>query len=237
MAEVYWDLEWTLQQQGFDYTYDKRLYDRLRERHARPVREHFWRGPGLPGQAGPLPGEPRRAAGRRRRSRRGVHEAAAVDHVPVAGPAVLPPGAVRGPQEARSRRISCREPDEPVDPGLRAFYDGCWPCCGSPSSATASGNCWNAARLGRQLDLRLLRGLRLARPDGERLLVAVNYAANQSQCYVRLPFADLGGRTWRLQDQLGTATYDRDGDGLQARGLYLDMTPMGYHAFEVSPIG
>ena len=32
MAEVYWDLEWTLQQQGFDYTYDKRLYDRLRGR-------------------------------------------------------------------------------------------------------------------------------------------------------------------------------------------------------------
>ncbi len=31
MAEVYWDLEWTMQQQGFDYTYDKRLYDRLRE--------------------------------------------------------------------------------------------------------------------------------------------------------------------------------------------------------------
>ena len=42
MAEVYWDLEWTLQQQGFDYTYDKRLYDRLREQQARPVREHFW---------------------------------------------------------------------------------------------------------------------------------------------------------------------------------------------------
>jgi glycosidase len=41
MAEVYWDLEWTLQQQGFDYTYDKRLYDRLREGHARPVRDHF----------------------------------------------------------------------------------------------------------------------------------------------------------------------------------------------------
>src|SRR6185437_12815583 len=41
MAEVYWDLEWTLQQQGFAYTYDKRLYDRLREEHARPVREHF----------------------------------------------------------------------------------------------------------------------------------------------------------------------------------------------------
>jgi Uncharacterized protein conserved in bacteria (DUF2252) len=44
MAEVYWDLEWTLQQQGFDYTYDKRLYDRLRDGHARPVRDHLRAG-------------------------------------------------------------------------------------------------------------------------------------------------------------------------------------------------
>ena len=39
MAEVYWDLEWTLQQQGFDYAYDKRLYDRLREHHAEAGRQ------------------------------------------------------------------------------------------------------------------------------------------------------------------------------------------------------
>src|SRR4051812_17911257 len=41
MAEVYWDLEWALQQQGFGFTYDKRLYDRLREGHAEPVRGHL----------------------------------------------------------------------------------------------------------------------------------------------------------------------------------------------------
>jgi len=29
LAEAYWDLEWTLQQQGFDFCYDKRLYDRM----------------------------------------------------------------------------------------------------------------------------------------------------------------------------------------------------------------
>ena len=44
MAEVYWDLEWSMQQQGFDYAYDKRLYDRLRDGHARPVRDHFRAG-------------------------------------------------------------------------------------------------------------------------------------------------------------------------------------------------
>jgi glycosidase len=41
MAEVYWDLEWELQQQGFDFTYDKRLYDRLRDLHAGTVRDHL----------------------------------------------------------------------------------------------------------------------------------------------------------------------------------------------------
>ena len=29
VAEAYWDMEWTLQQQGFDFCYDKRLYDRI----------------------------------------------------------------------------------------------------------------------------------------------------------------------------------------------------------------
>ncbi len=35
IAEVYWNMEWELQQQGFDFCYDKKLYDRLI--HARPV--------------------------------------------------------------------------------------------------------------------------------------------------------------------------------------------------------
>jgi hypothetical protein len=30
LAEAYWDTEWALQQLGFDFVYDKRLYDRLR---------------------------------------------------------------------------------------------------------------------------------------------------------------------------------------------------------------
>ena len=58
LAEVYWDMEWTLQQQGFDYTYDKRLYDRLKQGAARPVREHLLGGAGLSGSPGSLSREP-----------------------------------------------------------------------------------------------------------------------------------------------------------------------------------
>ena len=59
MAEVYWDREWTMQQQGFDYAYDKRLYDRLREGHARPVREHFHAGLDYQNKLSSLYGKPR----------------------------------------------------------------------------------------------------------------------------------------------------------------------------------
>ncbi len=41
MAEAYWDLEWQLQQMGFDYTYDKRLYDRLSEGDIPGIKAHL----------------------------------------------------------------------------------------------------------------------------------------------------------------------------------------------------
>src|SRR5882724_5006425 len=44
LAEAYWDLEWELQQQGFDYCYDKRLNDRLRDGDASAIRAHLVAG-------------------------------------------------------------------------------------------------------------------------------------------------------------------------------------------------
>ena len=41
IAEAYWDLEWELQQQGFDFCYDKRLYDRLEHDDVEGVRLHL----------------------------------------------------------------------------------------------------------------------------------------------------------------------------------------------------
>jgi len=64
----------------------------------------------------------------------------------------------------------------------------------------------------------------------------VNYAGNQGQCYIPLPFSDLFGRPVRLQDLMGSAVYERNGDDLLLPGLYLDMPPWGYHVFEVTGI-
>ena len=40
-----------------------------------------------------------------------------------------------------------------------------------------------------------------------------------------LPFADLAGKKWQLQDQLSPASYEWNGDDLQGNGLFLDMAP------------
>ena len=68
LAEVYWDREFQLQQQGFDFTYDKRLLDRLHHGDPHQARGHLRADPGLQREARALPREPRRGAQRRRSS-------------------------------------------------------------------------------------------------------------------------------------------------------------------------
>src|SRR5215470_1147863 len=41
IAEAYWGLEWELQQQGFDFCYDKTLYDRLEHGSPESIRLHL----------------------------------------------------------------------------------------------------------------------------------------------------------------------------------------------------
>jgi len=57
---------------------------------------------------------------------------------------------------------------------------------------------------------------------------------NTSTTRADAPFEDLRGHSVRLQDRMSPAVYDRSGDELLARGLYLDMPGWGYHVFEVS---
>jgi len=235
MAEVYWDLEWTLQQQGFDYTYDKRLYDRLREGNARPVRDHLRAELEYQNKLARFlenHDEPRAAA----TFTRDVHEAAAAI-------TFLSPGLRffhQGQLEGRTKRISphlCRAPAERVEQALQLFYqrlldvlrnpvlrDGNWQLL---ESAPAWDGNWSS-------DCFVAFAWQAA--DGQRLLVTVNYAPHQSQCYLRLPFPDFSSRRWNLKDLMSDATYERDGDGLMSPGLYLDVGPWRYHVFELKPL-
>jgi len=120
MAEVYWDLEWTLQQQGFDYTYDKRLYDRLREQHARPVREHFRADLVYQKKSACfLENHDELRAATAFSSQ--VHQAAAVLTYFCPGLRFFHEGQLQGWQKKISVHL-CRGPEQPSDQGLQAFY-------------------------------------------------------------------------------------------------------------------
>ena len=206
MAEVYWDLEWTLQQQGFDYTYDKRLYDRLREGHARPVREHFHAGLDYQNKLARFlenHDEPRAAAtfsaGQCMRPRPSLRSC-------LRGCGSSTRDNSRGARNA-SRPIWCRGPDEPIDQRLEQFYDRLLAVLRQPVVRDGQWQlleCVPAWEGNWTWDCFL--AFAWQGPGGERLLVTVNYAPNQSQCYVRLPFADLGNGQWRLEDVIGDAT-------------------------------
>jgi len=233
MAEVYWDREWSMQQQGFDYTYDKRLYDRLREGHARPVREHFLAGLDYQNKMARFlenHDEPRAAA----TFAPEIHKAAAVI-------TFLSPGLRffhQGQFQGRRKRISphlVRRPEEPIDQGLQQFYDRLLAVLRHP--AVREGE-WQLLECAPAWEGNWTWDCFLAfawqGPAAERLLVTVNYAPNQSQGYVRLPYTDLGENNWRLEDLIGDATYDRDGNDLKARGMYLDVPPWNASVFSLT---
>src|SRR6185295_13185839 len=156
----------------------------------------------------------------------GQHEAAAVI-------TFLAPGLRffhQGEFEGRLKRISPhlnRAPDEAVNPAMQQFYErlrealrlpilrhGQWQLleCVPAWDANGSADAFIA----------------YAWQDSGSppLLVVVNYADHQSQCYVRLPVlnGDDGGR-YQLRDLMGEARYERDVHELQSRGLYLDVAP------------
>ena len=218
MAEVYWDLEWELQQQGFDYTYDKRLYDRLRGGRrptaARPpARRH-----GLPGALGPVPREPRRAQGGRDLLSREAPGGRG-RHLPLPGAAVLPPGAAGGSQSSACPCTSAGGPLEPVDEELRPSTGRCWPACAAPRLREGE---WRLLDCRPAWDGNWTHDCFVASAwddgHGHRALAVVNFADVRSQCFLPLPFDDLAGAQWRLEDVLGDAVYDRDGAALLAAG-------------------
>jgi glycosidase len=232
MAEVYWDLEWTLQQQGFDYTYDKRLYDRLREGHARPVREHFFAGLDYQNKLARFlenHDEPRASAAFEPR----VHRASAVITYVIPGLRFFHQGQFEGCKKRISPHL-VRAPGESPDKEIEAFYDNLLAILRKPVVKSgewqwlACQPAWDGNGSWDAFVAHSWRG-----SDGEWMLIAVNYSPHASQCYITLPLPEIKNRSVRLKDSLSSACYIREGNELLERGLYLDLPPWSYHVFDL----
>lgn len=230
MAEVYWDLEWELQQQGFDYTYDKRLYDRLIEGHARPVRDHFRAGMDFQRRSARFlenHDEPRAAA----TFEPPKHRAAAVLTFLCPGLRFIHQGQMQGWKERIPVHLG-RGPAEAVDSEVQGFYERLLQCLGRSESRNGAWSLLEPAPAwdgNWTWDCFICFAWRVE--NAAPLLVAVNYSGNRAQCRVRLPFTQFEGRALRLTDLMGPEVHERDGSELVSQGLYLDLPPWAYNVF------
>jgi hypothetical protein len=234
VAEAYWGLETVLLDQGFDYVYDKTLYDHLAHGDAASASARLQNCPERADRWVRFienHDEPRSAA---------VFAPARLRSAAVV--AALAPGAFLCHQgQMQGWRIRPpmqlgRRPPEPDDPDIVAFYEALLAVARRPEARTGR---WQFLPVSQAWEgNRSWQGFvvwRWGDEAGRELVVVVNLGRHRSQCLVRMPPALYAGRAWTLRDLMGPETYDRDGDEMSGRGLFLDMEAGGFHAFAVEP--
>ena len=236
VAEVYWDMESHLLEQGFDYAYDKRLYDRLTDGCVRDIIVHL---------EADLSYQNRLV---RFLENHDEERAASVffdinNHKAAAILTYLIPGLRffhQGQLEGKTKRLYIhlvRQPFETVNEELHSFYESLLELLKRPIFRYGD---WNLLKCEPAWEgngsFESIIAFTWLRTDRDRIVVVVNYKPYQSQGYLKLPFTNYVGGHWRLQDSMSDDLYERDGNELRVTGLYLDLDPWAYHVLLTSKI-
>ncbi|HEX5734746.1 MAG TPA: TIR domain-containing protein [Blastocatellia bacterium] len=233
MAEVYWNMEGDLQQQGFDYTYDKGLYDLLLKNDVPSVKSHLQLDLRFQNRLVRFIENHDEA---RAVTAFGIerNRAAAAITLTLPGLRLLHDGQIEGFQlrlPVQLRRRTSESPDQHTEEFYRRllnaichpiFHNGDWKLL-DPQRA------WP----GNESHTDIIAFIWIL--GEERRLVVVNLSPDKAQCYLPLTLPELAGYTWHLNDRLTNAHYLRVGDELLTPGLYIDMPGYGYHLFELQP--
>ncbi|MEW6602395.1 MAG: alpha-amylase family glycosyl hydrolase, partial [Nitrospirota bacterium] len=233
IAEAYWETEWELQQLGFDYTYDKRLYDRVASASVEDIYLHLRADIGFQRKLTRFienHDEQRSAEvfGKERL------EAAAVLFATLPGMRLYHQGQIEGKRikvPVQMRRVMHEKPDRDICrlyekllsiTGQRVFSEGDW----------------------RLREVFTLTG------DGPHDLIAYTWQAGDSIKLVvvnltsmtaagRIPLEDLAvrGRDFTLFDELNANIYLRSGNDMLHPGLIVILEPFRAHIFDIYPAG
>jgi hypothetical protein len=230
LAEVYWDMEWKLQQMGFDYTYDKRLYDRLV--HSQPAgvvahlladfeyQRHLARFVENHDEARALT-----AFGQ------AYSQAAATLVLTLPGLRLVHDGQMEGRRRKLPVQLGRRAAETPV-PGLAEFYrrllaalaepvmhEGAWGLLpvgpageGNEAHRAVVAHCWTLGN--------------------EYRLVVTNLSPEPTRCHIHLELPAPEGGNWQLVDRLSELEIQAV-EGTDGGGATLSLPGYGYHLFEV----
>jgi hypothetical protein len=235
LAEVYWGLEPRLLSLGFDYTYDKTLYDRLVGRESAGVQCHLLQSPPelVAHSAHFLENhdEPRIASILSPDEQR----AAALLLLGLPGMRFLYHGQLAGARRKVPVQLG-RCTNESTQPEIEHIYEQLLTTL--TRTVVGSGRAtllrpraaWQENPTAQNFIIIQWQ----AEPDSFDLVV-VNLAAHSSQCYVELKLPESAPEEWSMEDLLGPEKYKRSTEGLIANGLYLDVAAHGAQLFHFQP--
>lgn len=235
IAEVYWDLGWRLQQLGFNFTYDKRLYDRLRSGPPESVRGHLTADPSY--QNGLVRflenhDEPRSAA------------VFGTDKLPALATLICTLPGMRffnqGQFEGKKvhlpipLRRAAAPPHDPPDPQVEKLYAS---LVGIVQEDVFHAGAWELLTVLPAGDASYENLIAWQwRLGGVVKVVAVNLGANVSAGNIALKWPVDSSSRCNFHDQLNDKTYSWRGADLARSGLYVRLGAFRSHIFDVKKI-
>ena len=233
IAEAYWDMEWDLQEDGFDFCYDKRLYDRIVGEDANAVRDHlradlsyqrrllrFLENHDDPAIASRFPPEAQPPA------------AVAISTLP--GATLWHEGQFEG-RRVRPPVFLGRRPHETVNAELAEWYRR---LLAAVDQDRVRAGQWRLLEIEGWRDNQSCRNLLAWLWSGEEgvdgHLVVINLSGQPAQGRVRLDWPRLEGRSWQLVDPVQDVSFDRDGTETSA-GLFVDLGAWQFHLLAIRP--
>lgn len=231
IGEVYWDMDWPLQQLGFDFTYDKRLYDRLFFDSPVSVRDHLkaeleYRDKCL--RFIENHDEERAAVvfGRKKSQAAGI-VAATIPGLRFFHDGQLEGRRIRTPVHLR------REPREAIDPETADMYQRLMGFIKTPLTHEGEWKLLETHPAWEKNETYPGIVVWLWQSGKDCKMVVINYSMIRAQAVIRLPEILTAESFVQLRDALTDKIHDRTGEELFKRGFYVDLQPWQAHLFDV----
>lgn len=223
IAEVYWDRERQLQQLGFDFTYDKLFYDRMRFSGSKDIRGHLMMEESYQQRSVRFienHDEERAivAFGRERSL------AAAVVLGTVPGLRLFHDGQLEG-RRVRLPIQMVRQPEEAADAEVAHFYEKLLTVCNSPDFHEGEWSLLGVSQSGESSDS-YLNILAWCWRCGEKFkTVVVNYSPEHAQGWMKFPLSVERAVKVKMRDQLSGKIFIPSPEQPESQGLYFDLKP------------
>lgn len=228
LAETYWDLEWDLQQLGFDFTYDKRLTDRLLKDDIEGVKSHLYADKSYQMKSVRfIENHDEERAVIKFGNQRSL--AAATIISTIMGMKLYYDGQFEGKRVKLPVQLG-REPNEKVSETKKNYY---YKLLGALNDEIFIKGNWNmlypsaAANINSSFNNILAWQWEI---DNQIRIIVVNYSDLTAQCRLKLKL-NSSSETIELTDVLNNQKYSRKVDEINSIGLFIELKAYNSHIF------